>query len=513
MYCLFKLLAFLWEHGTIWPRVEGGLSTANDHPHPMPMADPIEVSDTAPAPADEAAVEEDAAAAKKREENRKKRERLKKKKAAEKETAADKESPAAEQGRWALGKLPAGRAERRDAGGGTRGLGVYALEGLSKSDVVAAAPPALSCIFDNAVERVCAFCFDEPKPGATTDHTVPLCTSELGGFGLKLDDYTPSPSGGATGETIITMVTKDSPNSAHVRIGDRIVSIDGQPVNGGHETAVPMLQAGAARGGGTVECVVRRPALLVCPGCKRLACCAKCVGEGRMAWHAYECALYRNLPPQALKGETATLRLLLRYKVASEPKIGDWPSSVKEPVQLLTSLQGNACDVPVEQLSQLSKLTGVSAANVASLIYQVRTNACEISRGGKKVGCALSVLMGWHNHDCCPNAQSTIAENGSVTLRTLKDVKEGDEVTISCKPASGSLTHRMCSHLPTLFSLVVQPLTPADVDPTLPFEERRKSLLAHYGFDCKCMKCNTEQRKELKNRMHQRDAYMQAQRR
>ena len=56
-------------------------------------------------------------------------------------------------------------------------------------------------------------------------------------------------------------------------------------------------------------------------------------------------------------------------------------------------------------------------------------------------------------------------------------------------------------------------LPPADVDPTLPFEERRKTLQAHYGFDCKCMKCVTEQRKELKNRMHQRDAYMQAQRR
>ena len=122
------------------------------------------------------------------------------------------------------------------------------------------------------------------------------------------------------------------------------------------------------------------------------------MGAGRLAWHRYECALYNNLPPQAKQGETATLRLLLRYKVAAEPNIGDWDGHTKEPVGLLTSLQANAVDVPPEQLAQLSRLSGVSASAVASLIYQVRTNACEVSRTGKKVGCALSVLMGWTNH-------------------------------------------------------------------------------------------------------------------
>lgn len=53
----------------------------------------------------------------------------------------------------------------------------------------------------------------------------------------------------------------------------------------------------------------------------------------------------------------------------------------------------------------------------------------------------------------------------------------------------------------------------ADVDPTTPYEERRKTLMAHYGFECRCQKCVTEQRKELKQKMHQRDQYLQAQRR
>jgi len=278
-------------------------------------------------------------------------------------------------------------------------------------------------------------------------------------------------------------VTKESPNRDAVHIGDRVVSIDGVAVAGGHAAAVPKLVDGAARNNGSVTCVVRRPALLVCQGCHKLAACASCVADGCLAWHAYECALYRALPPQATKGETATLRLLLRYKVATEPKIGDWPSARKEPVGLLTSLQGNACDVPPDQLQQLSKLTAVPAASVASLIYQVRTNACEISRGGRKVGCALSVLMGWHNHECSPNARAEIGADGCVQISTLKPIDEAGELTISY------------------------------VDTAAPCDERRKTLQAHYGFECRCTRCVAEQRKELKSKMHSRDQYLQAQRR
>jgi len=332
---------------------------------------------------------------------------------------------------------------------------------------------------------VCGFCFAQPEPGAVTEHEVSLTTSEPDeagnrSYGMKLDDYTPPGASDAT--TIVTAITKESPNRPAVRIGDRILSIDGQQVAGGHEAAVPLLIEGAKRGE-AVKCTLARPALLLCPGCKKLAACERCVGEGRMAWHAYECALYRALPPQAVQGETSTLRLLLRYKVSTEPKVGEWSAEGKEPISLLTSLQANACDVPPEQLLQLSKLTGNSSANVASLIYQVRTNAAEITRGGKKVGCALSVLMGWHNHDCAPNATAMIATDGAVTITAKEDVKEGDEINISY------------------------------VDCSQPLDERRKVLQTHYGFECRCAKCIAEQRKELKSKMHQRDAYLTAQRR
>ena len=444
---------------------------------------------------------DDAAAAKKREANRKKRERLKAKKQAEKTAeAAELATPL---GRWQKGKLPGGRAERREAGP-DRGMGVFALEAVPKGDVVASAPPALSCIFDAAADTVCSFCFDQPGSRAVTEREVTLTTSEPDennnrSFGLKLDDHVPP--GATVPVTLVTMVLHTSPNRDAVRVGDRLLSVNGQAVTAGQESAVPLLIE-AAKSGGEAKCVFARPALICCPGCKRTSCCEKCVGKGRLKWHANECVLCRAMPEKVMKGETATLRMLLRYKVSTDARIGEWSAATplgtaadkeaaaatasppeKEPISLLTSLQANACDVPPEQLQLLSKLSDVSVASVAALIYQVRTNACQITRGGRKVGSALSVLMGWHNHDCEPNAASEIGADGCVTIRALRELAEGEEITISY------------------------------VDRSLGYEERRKTLETHYGFECRCNRCVAEQRQELKARMKERDNYLAAQRR
>ena len=82
-----------------------------------------------------------------------------------------------------------------------------------------------------------------------------------------------------------------------------------------------------------------------------------------------------------------------------------------------------------------------------------------------------------------PAAQATVAADGCVTLTALRDIGEGEEVTISY------------------------------VDVTEPYDERRKTLMTHYGFECKCARCVAENRKELKQRMKERDIYMAGQRR
>lgn len=413
---------------------------------------------------------DDKEAAKRKEANRKKREKAKAKKAAAAVTDTN-------EGRWLKGLLPGGRAERRDAG--ESGLGVFALEPIAKGEVVASAVPALSVIFDAAVDTVCSYCFEQPEAGAVSEHEVELVTSEKG-FGIQLDTYIPQP--GAAPSTIVTRVTNDSANAGTVMIGDRIIAVEGTAVDGGHEVAVPLLQA-AVKNGGKVRCKLARPALLSCPGCRRFSCCSRCLGEGHFKWHSCgECAVFQTFKGIEAAGESATVRMLLRHKMSSEPKVGEWCAD-KEPVSLLSTLQANRTDVPPEQLANLSRLTGLAATEVASLIYQIRTNAAEITRGGTKVGCALSVLMGWHNHDCLPSAQAIVDAAGLVTIQALRDIAADEEVKISY------------------------------VDATQDYEERRRTLEAHYGFECKCGRCAMEKSAMLKKNMELKRNYLAGQRR
>jgi len=417
--------------------------------------------------------ETDAEAAKRKEANRKKRERAKAKKAAAVVEATDPMS------RWHRGKLPGGRAERRDAGSG-RGNGVFSLEAIPKGEVIAAAVPALSVVFDPASDLVCSFCFVKPKdPKGLSERSVSLTTAG-GTFGIVLDDLALPDSDEPA--TVVTRITVDSPNQGIVRVGDRLVSVQGKRVVGGHATAVSLLKDALAGGATAIDAVIARPVMIECRGCKKVSVCESCVGEGRLKWHNYECSVFQTLPNAVTAGESATVRLLLRYKMSAEPKVGEW-SADKEPTELLSSLQGNTCDVPPDQLANLARISGLSTTTAASLIYQVRTNACEISRDGKKVGCALSVLMGWHNHDCMPNAEANVDAAGSVTMRALRDIAEGEEVTISY------------------------------IDANADYDERRKILALHYGFECRCSRCTLEQRKELKQRMKDREIYMAGQRR
>ena len=416
----------------------------------------------------------DKEAAKKKEANRKKREKAKAKKAA---ATGEEDGALSGTGRWAKGKLPGGRAERRDAGDG-RGLGVYANEAIAKDACIACCKPALSVVFDKSADNVCGFCFKAPKKDATTDHAVELTSAEGSGFGIQLDNL----KGAATPTTLVTKVTHESPNRGVVQIGDQFVSVDGIPVDGGYDKAVPMLQAAVKAHGGKAPCVVRRPALLVCPGCKKFAACASCVGEGHMRWHSYECGMLNTLAGIEKAGESSTVRMLLRYRLSTEPKVGEWCDD-KEPVGLLTSLQANAAEVPAQQLANLAKVSSLPAADVAKLIGQVRTNACEVSRNGCKAGMALSVLTGWHNHDCLPNAQSLVDADGKVGVHALRDIEEGEEIKISY------------------------------IDATQDYDVRRKTLKEHYGFECTCGRCAMEEKAFLKKQMNEKRQYLAGQRR
>ena len=305
--------------------------------------------------------------ARKAEANRKKKERQKAKARAEK-AAFGGVLPSAEAVAAAVASAPTMRSERRHAGenmpGEDRGLGMFTTEAVSAGDVIASATPALSVVFDESAAEVCGFCFACEEPSQTEEAVVLQRTAT--GFGLILDDR-PGAGGGAA---LIAGVVKGSPNSGAVFIGDRIVSIDGAAVDGGHEGAISQLRAACERlgEGAGVPCVLSRPSRVLCQGCSKFCACTGCVKAGRLEWHAHECRAFQGLPPRAkAEGDTSVLRLLLRFRVTLEPEVGEW-SHAKESTTALTSLQRNPVNLDRSQLATLASLTGVTSNDAGPLV-------------------------------------------------------------------------------------------------------------------------------------------------
>lgn len=79
------------------------------------------------------------------------------------------------------------------------------------------------------------------------------------------------------------------------------------------------------------------------------------------------------------------------------------------------------------------------------------------------MGCALSSTLSCLNHSCAPNAAIDVSE-GYLTVRALKDIGDGEEITISY------------------------------VDTALSVEQRQAILRDHYCFECVCSRCAGEMR-------------------
>ena len=416
----------------------------------------------------------------KAEANRKKKERQKAAKVAQKAEAAKAEAgvaeatfeeidavlPSAEAIAAGAAAAPVGmRSARRDAGE-ERGFGMFASEALAGGDEIASTLPALSVVFDDCASEVCGFCFTREDKPSRIEVALELKRG-AGGFGILLDDRS-----GARGLALVAGVVQDGPNAGAVRIGDRFVSVDGLPVAGGHEEAIMLLKAACERlgDGVPVPAVLSRPSHVVCAGCGKFSACASCVAANRLEWHRHECKAFQALPTQAKAGaDTSVLRLLTRFRITQTAEFGDW-SERKETTSALTSLQRNPVNLEKGQLATLATLAGISANDAGALISMVRTNACQIERPkGRKAGCALSALVGWHNHDCAPSAAATVMDDGRLAVCALRDVREGEEVCLSY------------------------------VDVTQPRERRREVLGKHYGFECRCERCKLEQRASLRN--------------
>merc|ERR1712086_183544 len=207
-----------------------------------------------------------------------------------------------------------------------------------------------------------------------------------------------------------------------------------------------------------------------CGGCGAFALCGRCRGIERLnKWHEAECCAYKAAPDAAKQKDSSVLRMLLRYAslvnkttvAAQTGCCGDWADQTmgKEPPLLLNELEGHMTTLPEQMLASLSQLTGLPVKAISRLIFQIRTNAAGIERGGRKVGCSLSAYMGFANHDCNPNMQAVVDADGFLTLVALNDIPVGDEACISY------------------------------IDASMPVTQRRELLRDQYQFDCKCTRC------------------------
>lgn len=80
-------------------------------------------------------------------------------------------------------------------------------------------------------------------------------------------------------------------------------------------------------------------------------------------------------------------------------------------------------------------------------------------------GSAFYPLQSCMNHSCCPNARAFKREedrDGQATIIACRPISKGEEVIISY------------------------------IEEDLPFEDRQ-TLLADYGFRCRCSKCSEEE--------------------
>src|SRR3989338_1779243 len=87
-------------------------------------------------------------------------------------------------------------------------------------------------------------------------------------------------------------------------------------------------------------------------------------------------------------------------------------------------------------------------------------------------GCALMGFGSFFNHSCLPNTLylSSMNQGSTIRFKTLRFVRKNEELTIAYIP-----TH-------------------------VPLSTRRFTLLGIYGFECKCLKCLDEEKREKRTR-------------
>ena len=237
-----------------------------------PPADALETQgpSAAQGPSAEDSAEDEVAAAKRREANRKKREKQKSKLRADK----------------AKDEVP--RVERRQTEDG-RGLGLFSVDSVQSGQVILAAQPAISVLFDRVATEVCGCCFDDST--SVVEKEVNVNRGSDGRWGLFIDT---DKSGSAVFRAYANLDAKLLAAEDRLFAGDVLRSINGTSVEGGLDGAIRLLQACTAD---QASLKIARASIIACENCGRFAFCSRCLRQPQYEWHAHECTAFTKLPP------------------------------------------------------------------------------------------------------------------------------------------------------------------------------------------------------------------------
>ncbi|KAL1918701.1 uncharacterized protein VTP21DRAFT_2723 [Calcarisporiella thermophila] len=196
-----------------------------------------------------------------------------------------------------------------------------------------------------------------------------------------------------------------------------------------------------------------------CSSCKVLHYCSKkCQLEEWSAFHKEECANWVRLGRHVPTAIRTICRVLIRRNKS--------PATFEE-VENLENLKSKFLSSKLELFGQMSLVVSkvlppsllLSPSSMIDLFCRFTCNSFSVV-DDECVGIGVGVypLAAMVNHSCWPNCIAMFEEDQMV-IRCLRDIEEGEELTISY------------------------------VDIALPTEERRRELLERYFFICNCDLC------------------------
>ena len=211
-------------------------------------------------------------------------------------------------------------------------------------------------------------------------------------------------------------------------------------------------------------------ALAVCPSCHSHALCPTCATPHAWEAHAVVCQWYMSLDEQTRSGDTDYLRFVLEY--AARVQQGD--------TRLMMALS-QCCTNEASQDAQVLRFCSsfselvvrhfgprgmaIDREHINQLLMRTKVNSLGFPYDLERAyGWAMDSTICAVNHSCVPNCVVQCSKGGKMTLATIRDVAEGEELTIAY-------------------------VTPQDI-PNV--KDRSRELLEHYRFLCRCTLCEQQ---------------------